>query len=71
MGSFVMRNNGRRWGRVFGRVLLSLAGVAMVGFLLAGALLSSPAAAPRTVDAACCSSGRRSTGTSPMKARVR
>ena len=51
MGSFVMRNNGRRWGRVFGRALLGLAGLAMVPFLLAGALLSSPAAAPRTVDA--------------------
>ncbi len=51
MGGFVMHNNRRRWGRVFGRVLLSLAGVAMVGFLLAGVLLSSPAAAPHTVDA--------------------
>jgi hypothetical protein len=51
MGGFVMHNNRRRWGPAFMRALLSLAGVAMVGFLLAGVLLSSPAAAPHTVDA--------------------
>ena len=51
MNDAVTHNRWRRAGRALGLVSLGLATLAFAGFLAAGALLSAPAGAPRTVDA--------------------